>query len=157
LSAERQPVCCRPKRCGQDHLRLEVPARSGKLPPICQCRSDCRRHVTACAGKGKDCCGPDLPGGNRTPGSDAPGFRIRDHAVRAGYLRLIARLKSTGWRVELIYLALPNVEMSSLRVAERVAHGNHNIPQMRSSDASHAVCVTCSCATLSLSIAPAVT
>ena len=44
------------------------------------------------------------------------------------YLRLIERLKSTGWRVELIYLALPSVEMSRLRVTERVAHGGHAIP-----------------------------
>ena len=34
-----------------------------------------------------------------------------------------------GWRVELIYLALPILEMSMLRVAERVAHGGHSIPQ----------------------------
>ncbi len=44
------------------------------------------------------------------------------------YLRLIERLRASGWRVELIYLALPSVEMSKLRVAERVAHGGHNIP-----------------------------
>jgi predicted ABC-type ATPase len=44
------------------------------------------------------------------------------------YLRLIKRLRADGWRVELIYLALPSVEMSKLRVAERVAHGGHNIP-----------------------------
>jgi len=44
------------------------------------------------------------------------------------YLHLIKRLRDTGWRVELIYLALPSVEMSKLRVAERVAHGGHNIP-----------------------------
>jgi predicted ABC-type ATPase len=31
--------------------------------------------------------------------------------------------------VELIYLALPSTEMSRLRVAERVAHGGHNIPE----------------------------
>jgi predicted ABC-type ATPase len=43
------------------------------------------------------------------------------------YLRLLRRLRSEGWRVELIYLALPSVEMSRLRVAERVAHGGHNI------------------------------
>lgn len=30
--------------------------------------------------------------------------------------------------MELIYLALPNTEVSRLRVAERVAHGGHNIP-----------------------------
>lgn len=44
------------------------------------------------------------------------------------YLRLIKRLRSDGWRIELVYLALPSVEMSKLRVAERVAHGGHNIP-----------------------------
>ncbi|MFZ2854177.1 MAG: hypothetical protein WAZ34_08700 [Rhodocyclaceae bacterium] len=37
-------------------------------------------------------------------------------------------MRADGWRVELIYLALPNMDMSRLRVAERVAHGGHNIP-----------------------------
>lgn len=45
-----------------------------------------------------------------------------------GYLRLIKRLKAAGWRVELIYLALPNVEMAKMRVIERVRHGGHDIP-----------------------------
>jgi predicted ABC-type ATPase len=44
------------------------------------------------------------------------------------YLRLVEQLRRDGWRVELIYLALPSVEMSKQRVAERVAHGGHNIP-----------------------------
>ena len=45
-----------------------------------------------------------------------------------GYLRLVSRLEDLGWRVELIYLALPSVEMSALRVAERVAKGGHDVP-----------------------------
>ena len=44
------------------------------------------------------------------------------------YLRLVKKLRQTGWQVEIIYLALPNTETSILRVAERVAHGGHNIP-----------------------------
>jgi predicted ABC-type ATPase len=44
------------------------------------------------------------------------------------YLKLIRRLRTEGWRVELIYLALPSVEVSHQRVAERVSHGGHNIP-----------------------------
>lgn len=44
------------------------------------------------------------------------------------HLRLVQRLRAAGWRVELIYLALPSAEMSKLRVAERVAHGGHDIP-----------------------------
>ncbi|AFL74790.1 AAA family ATPase [Thiocystis violascens] len=46
-----------------------------------------------------------------------------------GYLRLIERLRAEGWRVMLIYLALPSMEMSRLRVQERVRHGGHDIPQ----------------------------
>lgn len=45
-----------------------------------------------------------------------------------GYLSLVKRLLNTGWRVELVYLALPSMEMSRLRVAERVSHGGHHIP-----------------------------
>lgn len=44
------------------------------------------------------------------------------------YLKLIQQLRLDGWRVELIYLALPSVAMSRMRVAERVAHGGHDIP-----------------------------
>ena len=44
-----------------------------------------------------------------------------------GYLRLVRRLRADGWRVELLYLALPSVELSHRRVAERVAHGGHGI------------------------------
>ena len=44
------------------------------------------------------------------------------------YLRLINRLQHDGWQVELIYLALPSARISEMRVAERVAHGGHNIP-----------------------------
>ena len=45
-----------------------------------------------------------------------------------GYLKLMDRLKSAGWNVHLLYLALPSMEMSKQRVAERVKHGGHNIP-----------------------------
>ena len=45
------------------------------------------------------------------------------------YLRLIRRLLADGWRVDLYYLWLPSIEMSIERVAERVAHGGHDIPR----------------------------
>ena len=43
-------------------------------------------------------------------------------------MQLVERLQYDGWQIDLIYLALPNIKMSELRVAERVAHGGHNIP-----------------------------
>ena len=55
-------------------------------------------------------------------------FAFETTLAGRAYLRLIERLQRSGWRIELIYLALPSVEMSKLRVAERVAHGGHNIP-----------------------------
>ena len=55
-------------------------------------------------------------------------FAFETTLAGRSYLKLIHRLKNKGWQVELIYLALPNMEMSKIRVAERVAHGGHNIP-----------------------------
>lgn len=45
------------------------------------------------------------------------------------YLKLIRELLDNGWVVRLFYLWLPSVAMSIERVAERVAHGGHNISQ----------------------------
>lgn len=45
-----------------------------------------------------------------------------------GYLRLVDRLMQSGWRIEMSYLALPNVRLSHDRVTERVTHGGHSIP-----------------------------
>ncbi len=55
-------------------------------------------------------------------------FAFETTLAGRGYLKRVRRLRAEGWRVDLIYLALPSVEMSKLRVAERVAHGGHNIP-----------------------------
>ncbi|MDP3903316.1 MAG: zeta toxin family protein [Methylococcaceae bacterium] len=55
-------------------------------------------------------------------------FAFETTLAGRSYLKLIRRLQAGGWQVELIYLALPNAEMSRLRVAERVVHGGHDIP-----------------------------
>jgi predicted ABC-type ATPase len=55
-------------------------------------------------------------------------FAFETTLAGRGYLQRIRRLRAEGWRVMLIYLALPTVEMSLMRVAERVAHGGHSIP-----------------------------
>ncbi len=44
------------------------------------------------------------------------------------YLPILKKLKRNGWRIELYYLWLPDIEFSIRRVQERVAHGGHNIP-----------------------------
>ena len=55
-------------------------------------------------------------------------FAFETTLAGRGHLALLRRLRREGWRVELIYLALPSVELSRQRVAERVAHGGHDIP-----------------------------
>ncbi|OAB57302.1 hypothetical protein AY600_17845 [Phormidium willei BDU 130791] len=45
------------------------------------------------------------------------------------YLQLIRQLLADRWQVYLYYLWLPSIEMSIARVAERVAHGGHDIPR----------------------------
>lgn len=59
--------------------------------------------------------------------ADGRDFAFETTLSGRGYLRLVCRLRSAGWRVELLYLALPSIELSRLRVAERVAHGGHSI------------------------------
>lgn len=55
-------------------------------------------------------------------------FAFETTLAGRSYLSLVKQLKADGWRVELVYLALPSVEYSHLRVQERVQHGGHNIP-----------------------------
>ena len=55
-------------------------------------------------------------------------FAFETTLAGRSWLRFIDNLKAKGWKVELIYLALPSVSLSAMRVAERVAHGGHNIP-----------------------------
>ncbi|MCK5515998.1 MAG: zeta toxin family protein [Desulfobulbaceae bacterium] len=55
-------------------------------------------------------------------------FAVETTLSGRSYLRLIKRLQKSAWQVELVYLALPSMEMSQQRVAERVAHGGHDIP-----------------------------
>jgi len=47
----------------------------------------------------------------------------RSHAVR------IRDCKGAGYRVELVYIRLPNAEASIARVAKRVSEGGHGIPE----------------------------
>lgn len=44
------------------------------------------------------------------------------------YLRTLKKMKADGWDLHLIYLAVENAKASSLRVAERVIKGGHNVP-----------------------------
>ena len=46
-----------------------------------------------------------------------------------GYLRHIAQWRVQGYRINLFFLSLPNVEIAIARVAERVRQGGHDIPQ----------------------------
>ncbi len=55
-------------------------------------------------------------------------FSIETTLAGRSYLKMIKKLKADGWVIKLIYLALPSVDMSKERVAERVLHGGHNIP-----------------------------
>lgn len=60
--------------------------------------------------------------------NDRQSFAFETTLSGRSYLKLIDQLKSNHWHVELTYLALPDIEMSKMRVAERVLHGGHNIP-----------------------------
>jgi len=45
------------------------------------------------------------------------------------YARLIPDWRRRGYRIKLVYLSLPSVEMAVARVAVRVAQGGHAVPE----------------------------
>ena len=46
-----------------------------------------------------------------------------------GYLRHIRAWRAAGFHVRLLFLSLPSVDLAVERVAQRVRHGGHDIPQ----------------------------
>ncbi len=56
-------------------------------------------------------------------------FAFETTLAGRSYLRMTRELVDAGWQVNLIYLWLANVDISRERVAERVAHGGHRVPE----------------------------
>lgn len=56
-------------------------------------------------------------------------FAFETTLAGRAYLRLIATMRSKGYRVVLTYLALEGVDQSKRRVHERVLHGGHDVPK----------------------------
>jgi predicted ABC-type ATPase len=56
-------------------------------------------------------------------------FMLETTLASLTYVRKIAAWRKRGYAVGLIYLRLPNVEMSVERVRRRVAQGGHGIPE----------------------------
>jgi predicted ABC-type ATPase len=45
------------------------------------------------------------------------------------YLRLMKRWKAVGYRIEMVFLSLPSVELALQRIAARVRQGGHDVPE----------------------------
>jgi predicted ABC-type ATPase len=45
------------------------------------------------------------------------------------YLRMMRRWKLSGYRIELVFLSLPSVELALQRIAARVRQGGHDVPR----------------------------
>jgi predicted ABC-type ATPase len=58
----------------------------------------------------------------------AESFAFETTLAGLTYANMIPRWRDGGYRVKLIFLALPDVEMALERVATRVAQGGHNVP-----------------------------
>jgi predicted ABC-type ATPase len=55
-------------------------------------------------------------------------FAFETTLAGRGYARLIPDWRKQGYRVKLIYLQLPDVELALSRVAARVLQGGHDVP-----------------------------
>ena len=57
------------------------------------------------------------------------GFAVETTLSGRAYARAIPRWRAAGFTVRLIFLTLPDADYSIERVAERVRHGGHHIPE----------------------------
>jgi predicted ABC-type ATPase len=55
-------------------------------------------------------------------------FAFETTCAGRGHLQRLRLCRSAGYRITLIFLWLPSAEMALARVAHRVAHGGHGIP-----------------------------
>ena len=55
-------------------------------------------------------------------------FAMETTCSGKSYVPMLAECKSRGWRISLLYLWVPSPEYSIARVARRVSHGGHSIP-----------------------------
>lgn len=61
--------------------------------------------------------------------TDGKSFALETTLSGSGYARKIPAWRNMGYRVKLVFLQLPNVEIAISRVAQRVSHGGHDIPE----------------------------
>jgi predicted ABC-type ATPase len=60
---------------------------------------------------------------------DKRSFAFETTLASKSFTRLIARAQSAGYRVTLLYVALPSAQLAKRRVARRVKEGGHTIPE----------------------------
>ncbi len=56
-------------------------------------------------------------------------FAFETTLAGRGYARAIAAWQAVGYRVALMFLALPSAEIAVLRVQTRVRQGGHDVPE----------------------------
>jgi predicted ABC-type ATPase len=57
------------------------------------------------------------------------GFAFETTLSGLGYARQIPQWRQMGYRVEIFFLGLPSADMAVERVAQRVRHGGHDVPE----------------------------
>jgi predicted ABC-type ATPase len=45
------------------------------------------------------------------------------------YIRLLRQWKASGYRIELVFLSLPSVDLALQRIVARVRQGGHDVPR----------------------------
>jgi predicted ABC-type ATPase len=60
---------------------------------------------------------------------DKRSFAFETTLASKSFSRLIARAQASGYRVTLLYVALPAAQLAKRRVARRVKEGGHSIPE----------------------------
>ena len=105
------------------------------LPKYANCRNFINADLIAAGMSSFSPEGAAIRAGRLMLGEIELSMRRRDvfgyETTRAGrsYLRVIRRLKESGYAVHFFYLWVPSVELALARIRERVLRGGHDVPE----------------------------
>ncbi len=119
---------CRAEWRGKDDFRQRVSSSRGRLDTFRELRSHCRRAFPLATRAGGTGGWPTFFGGVRLAAARTS-FAFESTLSGLGHAERLRALRSAGYRIEIIFLRLPSAEVALARVATRVRHGGHDVPE----------------------------
>ena len=115
--------------CGKNHVRQGVSASRGRSDSLCECRPDCQWSISSSTGIGCTASGRLVLTECSRLAKAHKNFAFESTLSGRTYLQFLTQWKAAGYRIEIVFLSLPSVQLALQRIATRVRQGGHDVPR----------------------------